>query len=223
MSASPSHGRTQAQRRADAEAALLRAAAEVIAEQGVDRASVRAISARAGSSRAMPGYHFGSRDALIARIVEYGHQETLDAAASALAAAARGPGGLPGLQALRLIIETFLENFAAGEAVAERAVVVMWGASFPASTTVPAMVDSDRETHRYLAALIRAGQDDGSVRGDLDADAAAVLVMSIARGTAAMSLTHPGIADPGHIRHLAGEAITASLGAADASSRAASA
>jgi hypothetical protein len=44
-----------------------------------------------------------------------------------------------------------------------------------------------------------------------------VLVTSIARGTAAMSLTHPGIADPGHVRHLAGEAITASLGTAGAS------
>lgn len=211
MNASSPGGRTQAQRRAAAEAALLRAAAEVIAEQGVERASLRAISARAGISRAMPGYHFGSKDALITRIVERGHGETMTAATAAPSLAGNDLGALPGLEALRLIIETYLQHVSSGEAVAERAVIVMWGASFPAQSPVPAMAESDRETRQYLADFIRAGQADGSVRADLDASAAAVLVMGMARGTAALLLTHPGPADIGHVRQLAGEAITASL------------
>jgi len=211
VNASSPGGRTQAQRRAAAEAALLRAAAEVIAEQGVERASLRAISARAGRSRAMPGYHFGSKDALITRIVERGHGETMAAATAAPGLAGNHLDALPGLEALRLIIETYLQHVSSGEAVAERAVIVMWGASFPARSPVPAMAGSDRETHQYLADFIRAGQADGSVRASLDADAAAVLVMGMARGTAALLLTHPGTADVGHVRQLAGEAITASL------------
>ena len=61
--------RTQAERRAASEAALLSAAAELIAERGIERTSLRSIGDRAGASRAMPGYHFGSKEALIERLV----------------------------------------------------------------------------------------------------------------------------------------------------------
>lgn len=45
----------------------------------------------------------------------------------------------------------------------------------------------------------------------LDADAAAVLLTGMARGIAALSLAHPGAADPTTVRALCGEVITASL------------
>ncbi len=51
-------------------ARLLRAATELIVEGGPDAATVRAVSGRAGTNVAAVSYHFGSRRALIAAVVE---------------------------------------------------------------------------------------------------------------------------------------------------------
>jgi AcrR family transcriptional regulator len=203
--------RTQAERRATSEAALLSAAAELIAERGIERTSLRSIGDRAGVSRAMPAYHFGSKDALIDRLAQRGHERTMAAAFDALDGGPRGTGTLSKFEELRVTIETFLEVFARAEAPEERAVVVMWGATFPSEARLDAMVESDRETHGLLAGHIRAGQVEGSIRSDLDADSAAVMVMGMARGVAAFSLTHIDIADTEQVRTACGDAIVGAL------------
>jgi BetI-type transcriptional repressor, C-terminal len=109
------------------------------------------------------------------------------------------------------MIETYLDVFAAADAPEERAVVVMWGATFPSDSVLPAVVEADRQTHHDLAATIRAGQADGSIRSDIDADADAVVIMGMSRGVAALSLAHPGLADPSAVKTLCGNIITASL------------
>jgi AcrR family transcriptional regulator len=210
VSAAPAR-RTQAERRAASEAALLRAAAELIAERGFDRASLRSIGARAGISRAMPGYHFGSKDALVAQLARQGNEKTMAATAAAVERAHGDIEALPTLEVLRSIIETYLEVVAGTDAPEERAVVVMWGASFPAESPLPAVRESDRATHELLTDLIGDGQTDGSIRTDIDATSAAVLVMGIARGIAGLSLNHPDVADTVAVRQLCGEAIVATL------------
>jgi AcrR family transcriptional regulator len=60
--------RTQVERRLESERALLGAAAEVIAERGITGASLTVIGERAGTSRGLPTHHFGSKDALVARV-----------------------------------------------------------------------------------------------------------------------------------------------------------
>jgi AcrR family transcriptional regulator len=159
----------------------------------------------------MPAYHFGSTEELITRLAERAHQRTLEATAQALDHTDRRIDGLSALEALRVTIETYLEVFVGSDAPEERAVVVMWGATFPSDSPLAAVVHSDRRTHSDLADTIRAGQQDGSIWADLDADAAAVLVMGLARGIAALSLAHPGAADPAKVQALCGEVITASL------------
>jgi transcriptional regulator BetI-like protein len=116
------------------------------------------------------------------------------------------------LELLCLTIETYLEVVAAPDAPEERAVVVLWGSGFPSEGSLPAMVDSDRETHGHLARLIRTGQADGSVRADLDPDDAATVVMGVARGIAGLSLNDPPMADTPAVRRLCGAAIRTLLG-----------
>ena len=210
VSAAPQR-RTQAERRASSEAALLKAAAELIAERGVERASLRSIGARAGISRAMPAYHFGSKDALIARLAERGHERTLAATAAALERRGEQADSMTTLELLCVTIETYLEVLAAPDAPEERAVVVIWGAGFASDAPLPALVDSDRETHGHLAGLIRTGQADGSMRPDLDPDDAATIVMALARGLAGISLTDPSLADTPTVRHLCGTTIRSLL------------
>jgi AcrR family transcriptional regulator len=203
--------RTQVERRAASEAALLRAAAELIAERGFDRTSLRSIGARAGTSREMPAYHFGSKEGLIARLAERAYERTLEGTAEALARTGRSLDELSALDRLRVSIETYLEIFAAADAPEERAVVVMWGATFPSDSPLPGVVQADRRTHDDIVETIRAGQRDGSIRPDVDPDAATVVVMGMARGIAALSLAHPDAADAGKVQALCGELIAASL------------
>ncbi|UGQ14871.1 TetR/AcrR family transcriptional regulator [Yinghuangia sp. ASG 101] len=203
--------RTQAERRAASEEAVLRAAAELIAERGVDRASLRGIGARAGISRAMPAYHFGSKDALVARLTEQAHERTLKATTEALAREHRHIDALPKLEVLLATIDTYLRVFATADSPEERAVVVLWGATFPAEAPMPTAIEADRRTHEELAGTIRDGRADGSIRDDVDPDAAAVMVTAMARGVAALSLTQPGAADTATVRALCRQAITAVL------------
>lgn len=204
--------RTQAERRAASEAALLQAAAELIAEVGVERTSLRSVGERAGISRAMPAYHFGSKDGLIGRLVDHAYGRTFDATTAALRGTEGDIDQLSRLDLLRAIIETYLTIVSSGESVEERAVLVMWGATFPSASDLPTMVQADQATHRALAHLIREGQHEGSIQRHLDADAAALLIMGLARGTAALSLSHPDAANPIHVRELCGQAIAAVLG-----------
>jgi AcrR family transcriptional regulator len=209
--AEPRVRRTQLERRVAAEEALLRAAAELVAEQGIERTSLRAISARAGISRTMPGYHFGSKDALIARIAQRGQERTFEAALAAVEQAQQDMENLSKLDALVVTIDTYLDIFLRAEAPEEQAVVVMWGATFPSDSSMSAMVESDRQTQNYLALTIAEGQRDGSIRPDLDPESAAVIVTGLARGVAALSLTHPEIGDPHEVRQMCRDAIYAAL------------
>jgi AcrR family transcriptional regulator len=203
--------RTQAERRAASEAALLRAAAELISERGFERASLRAIGERAGISRAMPAYHFGSKDALVAHLVQRGSEGTILAAADAVQRDHAGGEPASTLEVLTTIIETYLDSLAADGAPEERAVVVIWGASFPAESPLDAVVESDRQSHFALTETIRAGQQDGSVRSDLDPEAAAWWLMGLARGIAGFTLNQPGLAANPAVRRLCADAIRATL------------
>jgi AcrR family transcriptional regulator len=156
----------------------------------------------------MPAYHFGSKDALIERLAQQGHERTMAATSlPAIEAADHDVQELSTLDALRVTIETYLQVIAAPETPEERAVLVLWGASFPADTSLPALDRSDRDTHHQLAQLIRAGQHDGSIRDDVDPEDAAAVVMGMARGIAGLSLNQPDIADTDGVRRLCGRAI----------------
>ncbi|WP_045878115.1 TetR/AcrR family transcriptional regulator [Pseudofrankia sp. DC12] len=213
MSASASGlRRTQAERRAASEAALLQAAAELIAEVGIDRASLRGVGVRAGISRAMPAYHFGSKDGLVGRLIDHAYGRTFEATIAALHLTDDDIERLPRLELLRAIIETYIKIVSSGGSVEERAVVVMWGATFPSGSDLPAMIRADEATHAALTHVIQQGQHEGSIQPHVDADAAALLIMGMARGVAALSLSHPDAADPARVRELCGKAITALLG-----------
>ena len=62
--------RTQAQRRAESEQRLLRAFAELIIEKGVAQTSLADIGRRAGYSNTLVHHLFGSKAALLDRLIE---------------------------------------------------------------------------------------------------------------------------------------------------------
>ena len=67
--------RTQAERRAEAESRVLSAAAEIVAEKGVDGLTLAEAGERAGYSRGLAGHYYRSKDELHAAMAEALHDE----------------------------------------------------------------------------------------------------------------------------------------------------
>lgn len=211
----PAHRRTQAERRAASEASLLKAAAEIVAEVGLERASLREIGARAGASRGMPAYIFGSKENLIARLVEQAAEQTVSATAELVGGDADF-AALPRLELLRLTLGQYLEMYSTNDRAEDRAVVAVWGATLCSQSEFPSMHELDRQTHAMIAQTIREGQADGSIRPEISAEAAAVLLMGMTRGAAALTLSLPGAADPRDVRGFFDHVLAAAFGTTEA-------
>jgi AcrR family transcriptional regulator len=192
--------RTQAERRSESEDALLRAAAALIADRGVERASLASIGRSAGASRGLPTHHFGSKDILVARLAERVQDHVRATVGAALDARAPGRADeLSALDVLRTTLDMYLELFE-DPTPEERALIVMWGASFPSSASIDGMREADRRSYDGWADLIRHGQEDGSIRTDVDPAASAVALFGLMRGVAALLLTESDITDMDNVR-----------------------
>src|SRR6516164_6387061 len=114
-SGAPPVRRTQAERRAAAEEALLDAAARLFARHGVDATSLADIAREAGYSRGIVNFNFGSRAALVARLAERSQQRFVaDLVASNV-----------GVEAGVELAESYLSRVRRG-ATGPRAFFVMW-------------------------------------------------------------------------------------------------
>jgi AcrR family transcriptional regulator len=186
----------------------LAAAAEAIAERGVNGASFAVIGERAGLSRALPTHHFGSKDALVARVAATAQERVVEATTSRLA-----DGEIDSLAALELIratVDTYLGLFE-NPTANERALIVMWGATFPSESPIGGMVEADRRAYDGWAELIERGHRDGSVRPDADPAAHAVILHGMLRGIAALLLTESQYTDMSRVRRSVNEWIEAAL------------
>ncbi|HEY6429272.1 MAG TPA: TetR/AcrR family transcriptional regulator [Acidimicrobiales bacterium] len=205
---------TQAERRSRSEAALLDAAAHLIAERGVEGASMADIGAFAGFSRGLAGHHFGSKDALVATLAERAQERIAAGMVAKVEKQSRRVEELSGLEVVHLTVDSYLELFEdPGES--ERALLVMWGSTFPARSSVDGMVEAERRSYDGLADVIASGQADGSIREDVEPGTAAVLVLGMMRGIAALLLTDAGITDMTSVRKTCNEWIDSSLGRAE--------
>ena len=64
-------GRTQAERRLEAETKIVQAAFDIVARRGVDQVTLAEAGEEAGYSRALPAHYFESREALPAAVAEH--------------------------------------------------------------------------------------------------------------------------------------------------------
>ncbi len=90
---------------------LLRAAARLFRQQGFAASSTRDIATAAGMRSGSPFYHFESKEALLAAVMQEGMERALQRQQLAMAAAAAATGG-PALSAhdcLRVLVRNHLE------------------------------------------------------------------------------------------------------------------
>ena len=209
-----SEGRSQAQRRRRSEDALLEAAAEMVAERGVQRASLASIGGRAGVSRGLPAHHFGSKDALVTELAARAQTRVSLAIDEAKRREAGESSGLSALDEIVIGVDAYLELFDE-PGPDERALLVMWGSTFPSSASVDGMAEAERRSYEGLSELIARGHADGSVRPDVDVTTSAVLLHGLMRGVAALYLTDRRPADMRAVRQTSRQWITAALGCAE--------
>ena len=133
---------------------LLRAAAEVLAERGVD-APVSAIAKRAGLTKMTLYRHFETKDALINQVMA-DHYERLAATARELARAK-----LSGFDALAAYMAHAVQQLGPDRAYFHVALL--------AGAESAAIRIAATDLHGAVTELVRAAQADGAVRGDLDA------------------------------------------------------
>jgi AcrR family transcriptional regulator len=179
-------GRTKAERRDEAERALLDAALRLFARKGIESTSLADIGAEAGYSRGLSNHHFGSRAALVERLAARSQQVFVAGLAELHQA---------DVQAALAIADIYFDLVSLGSD-ATRAFFVMWGASFAEEAPLRAIfVEDDARFRRGIETLVRAGQDHKTINADADPAGFAVAFVALLRGVSAQFLVDPNGVD----------------------------
>lgn len=179
--------RSQEDRRAEAERRLLEAAAELIGEVGPSKVTLAAIGERAGYSRGLVTFHFGSKPALMQRLVDTVTELFRDAVVQESRSESAAD------RMLGLVRAYF--NVLSDLPPMHRARLVLWAdAVATASPDVrPAMVSADRVFREEITEGIELGVAAGEVPSSVDAQGLATVVMAMLRGVALESMLHDDI------------------------------
>lgn len=181
--------RTQQDRRDQAEAALLTAAAELIVEQGVRALTLARIGERAGYSRGIVTHHFGGKQALIeqlARATQTGFVPGLD--------------DLPaGLDRLLRLIDGYLGELGQ-TSVFNQAFLLLWAEAATQPELARIFRERDEAFRADLREDIEAGIADGTVDPAAGPEETAVAIVGQLRGIALQRLLNPGCADVQQLR-----------------------
>lgn len=169
--------RKQNDRRQESGRKLVQAAVELMAEGGINSATFQAIGARSGYSASLVTERFGAKRGLQDATIHY-LQEGLDHLFQQV-----DRKQLSGLEAVLRYVELWLEQMATN---AERRAYFMLLASSVSdpSDSRPMFAEGHERVRARLAQVIERGQGDGSIRPDLDRDAAALFVGSLQLGLA---------------------------------------
>ena len=182
--------RTQQQRRDQAEAALLNAAAELVIEEGVHSLTLARVGERAGYSRGLVTHYFGSKQALLQRLAhatQSGFVPGLD-------------GLPPGLDRLLRLIDGYIG--ALGQLrMPNRAFLLLWAEAATAADLARIFRERDEAFRADLRADVAAGIADATIRPDVAAEEAAVAVLAQLRGIGLQRLVDPPAVDTERLRH----------------------
>ena len=178
--------RSQRQRRNQAEAALLDAAARLFARRGVDRTSLADISQEAGYSPRLITHHFGSKAALVDRLIRRNLHEFLFVAEASDAGHE--------LDALVAVVKAYCAWMTRNEEA--RAYFVLCSAGLAEDAELRAVFVSIDATFRTgLQTIVRAGQRSRTISSDVDPEGVATALVGMMRGIGTQFLVNPDTVD----------------------------
>ena len=173
--------RTQVQRREEAEASIVEAAAHLLAEKGYDGFSLADVGEKAGYSRGLPTHYFGKRSELLKRVAEYTIQTFYDGVAKL-------PESDPGLPRLNALIRHYMIS---SKDKIVRALVIILAQSLIDEDLKPTIVALNTRALDALEREIEHGIEFGNIRSDIDAKHHGELVYSLLRGQLGFSAFDP--------------------------------
>lgn len=199
--------RTQEARRGEAERKLVAAAAELVGEIGPSRVTLANVGERAGYSRGLATHHFGSKGALMQRLVETVTQQFREAVVDS--------SGAP-LDELFKLIDVYLDVMS-DMRPANRARLVLWAdaVSTPSDDIRPAMVGADRQFREEIEMRLQRAMTEGRI-ATVNARGLATVIVAMLRGVALQALIDDDV-DVAAARVEIAELVTARLQKEDAS------
>ena len=160
--------------------AILDAAARTIARRGVRGLRVEDVASEAGVSAALLYYHFESRSGLVKAALEHASEQA-PSAALRNGSAPQVAEAATGYEAVEAALLAELD-----EEPSVRDNAVVWGEVSASAVFEPDLRDDVRRVteawREAVAAGIRAGIADGSIRRDIDADESAELLITLVDG-----------------------------------------
>lgn len=175
--------KTQAERREEAERAILDAATKLIAEKGLDAFTLADAGEASGYSRGLPAHYFRSKSDLLGAVGEHIRLWFFDA----LAARVETRRGLANLIAA---IDFNFEVCKTDRPMMHALHTVLAGALHKPAL-VEAVAKLNRDSVHSVEAAIRAGIANGEIRRGIDANAWAIQILSTVRGIIAQWLVDP--------------------------------
>jgi AcrR family transcriptional regulator len=180
---------------------LLESASALIAEKGYDRTTLAAIGRHAGYSHGLVTQRFGSKEGLLAALVEYSTTQWDGRLSSTASDDATGP------EAIIQIIEAVRGNLREAPELMRGLYALMFEAFKPIPTLHAQMSELHEELRRQLERDIRKGIAAGTIR-KVDAKAYARFFLSVLRGFEFQWLLEPDAFDidkslvwfAGHVR-----------------------
>ena len=200
----PPPKRTKAERRAHAQRELVRAAVEIVAEQGVAAATFQAIGERSGYHRSLVTQHFGNRTGLINAILDYLHEHGGQLMAQAHL------DDLPSLEALLMFIDVLLKEIRRNREM--RAYFMLLSSAVadldPVLTAYAAQHDRIRQR---VQSLVERGQAENTIHRSIDSNALALMVGCQVLGLSIQLIVNPDL-DVEAVRTLARASVRNQIG-----------
>jgi AcrR family transcriptional regulator len=179
---------TQAERTAISDRAMIEAAIELILEHGTDKATLAAIGEKAGYSRGLATYRFGSKAGLLDAVCKAVSRRWLQYLNE-------GVGSTTGIDAMCAALDAFLRFVSDSPRDARVLHILYCGAASPGSEYRQTSVNIHQRQQDDVVTWIREGQASGTIREDVDATSTAVHYIAYISGMTYLWLIDPAAVD----------------------------
>lgn len=175
---------TQAERTTISDKAMVEAAIELVLEHGTDKTTLQAIGKRAGYSRGLAIYRFGSKAGLFDEVCNSISRRWLTYLNV-------GVRDLLGIDAMCAALDAFLQFISDFPREARVLQILHCGAGSPKSEYRQTSANIHQRQLDDVAAWVQAGIDDGSIRTDADPNSVSAHFVAYVSGMTYLWLINP--------------------------------
>jgi len=179
---------TQAERTAISDRAMIEAAKDLLLANGLDKTTLAAIGEQAGYSRGLASYRFGSKAGLFDEICKSISRNWLDYLTERV-------GEQSGIEAMCTALDTFFAFISEFPRDAQVLQILYGGAASPSAEYRQTSVSIHQRQLDDVAAWVKGGIDDSSVREDIDPASVAAQYIAYISGMTYLWLINPESVD----------------------------